>query len=495
MHLKEENHKFGKILNDKDKLCNNHSKINFYFCNDCKLNICEECKINHHSHILSSILDIYPNKKKKESMEIKIINFEKKIKKLKNIIEEKKEEVIERFEKIERYVQFLIDITNKLFKKYNFSIYDYYNFENFNYFYNYLKDEKIFDEKPYFNYIFYNDKIKREKVDSSLTKINDEQNIINNNINNNYEYLLKDDYCDLKYFKDNLFVKIKYQDSRFDLEQYIKLFEFSEYTFKLISTYDLKYFKKIKSITQAKYGDYFLINFKNKKTIKFLEYDCSKKNFFFSKKEISSKKISLFNRHFYNCIDNKNGDIITSDYKELILWEKNDKKKHFNEKTKIIFQENYNALYNINDKIFLAKNSDFISFCDSDKNELIRSINYEEDIDYVSLLNQNLLILGNMKHYFLISLQFYEISQIIQIKPNIYPLKARDNLFIEFKIEKDKEIKIIKKIYNEEKGSFNKEEIILLKINCSTNSKVLITDKNDIVIGDGGLISIFTDVI
>ena len=43
-----------------------------------------------------------------------------------------------------------------------------------------------------------------------------------------------------------------------------------------------------------------------------------------------------------------------------------------------------------------------------------------------------------MKHYFLISLQFYEISQIIQIKPNIYPLKARDNLFIEFKIEKDK---------------------------------------------------------
>ena len=49
-------------------------------------------------------------------MEIKIINFEKKIKKLKNIIEEKKEEVIERFEKIERYVQFLIDITNKLFK-------------------------------------------------------------------------------------------------------------------------------------------------------------------------------------------------------------------------------------------------------------------------------------------------------------------------------------------------------------------------------------------
>ena len=100
-----------------------------------------------------------------------------------------------------------------------------------------------------------------------------------------------------------------------------------------------------------------------------------------------------------------------------------------------------------------------------------------------------------MKHYFLISLQFYEISQIIQIKPNIYPLKARDNLFIEFKIEKDKEIKIIKKIYNEEKGSFNKEEIILLKINCSTYSKVLITDKNDIVIGDGGLISIFTDVI
>ena len=47
---------------------------------------------------------------------------------------------------------------------------------------------------------------------------------------------------------------------------------------------------------------------------------------FFSKKEISSKKISLFNRHFYNCIDNKNGDIITSDYKELILWKKMIKK-------------------------------------------------------------------------------------------------------------------------------------------------------------------------
>ena len=48
----------------------------------------------------------------------------------------------------------------------------------------------------------------------------------------------------------------------------------------------------------------------------------------------------------------------------------------FNEKTKIIFPQNYNALYNINDKIFLAKNNDFISFCDSDKNELIHQINY-----------------------------------------------------------------------------------------------------------------------
>ena len=146
---------------------------------------------------------------------------------------------------LDYYFDFLIDINKNLFKKYNYSILDYYNYENFNYIYNFISDDKMFEEKNYLDYLFsidnnYNSDSEEENNDINSIKINEnnETTIENLNVNiNDYkpEYLFDFDYSNLYYFKNNIFFEIKNEKSK----NYIKMLEFKEFSFKFIEKFDL----------------------------------------------------------------------------------------------------------------------------------------------------------------------------------------------------------------------------------------------------------------
>ena len=57
------------------------------------------------------------------------------------------------------------------------------------------------------------------------------------------------------------------------------------------------------------------------KNIKFLKYDFNEKKLCLLKEEIKSVRNSL-NYNFYDCFDDKNGNIIASDCNEIALWKR-----------------------------------------------------------------------------------------------------------------------------------------------------------------------------
>ena len=488
-HLKEENHSNAKFYIKNNKLCLKHNKSFYFFCNDCKCYLCENCRIDHSKHFIISLIDIFPNNEKKESMEKRTLKFKEKIDNLKETFLKKKRDINKKFEKLEHYFDFLIDINDKLFQKYNYSIFDIYNYENFNYIYNFIDNEEIFNEKVYLDYILNDASLKGKGKKEEEQKINNDK-IININ-DNNLEYLLYKDYNKLNYFKDNLFYEIDYNNRKFG-QNYLKLYEFTEFEFKYIAEYNLDKYTKIKSFNPAKYGNYFLINFRQKKNIKILKYDSANKEFILSKKEIKSNKTSFFDRNFNDVIDCKNGNILTVDEDGLILWEKNNNKKFYNKK--MAFPKFYYKLYNINGKIFMAKDSEFITFFSYDTMEPIKSSNFNETIDFISQINNKFLILKTLKKYLLISLKYFDICQIIECNDsNLIPLKAKDNILIQYAINNNK-IKIIKNVLSEEKGYFIEEKISILNGNYSFDPKILITNNNYLFVGDFGSISIFSGI-
>lgn len=488
-HLKEKGHINIKIISKNNKLCQKHNKIFFYYCYNCSCYICESCKIDHHGHFINSFLDIFPNKEKKNLIREKASIFEEKIKQLKENVFKIKKVINEKIEKLDNYFKFLLEINNKLFKKYNYSIFDYHNYENLNYIYNFIKNEKIFEEKVYLDYIIFGHNLNIINKQEEGKENNDEKKELKINNNNAGNFLIKD-YSKINYLKDNIFYELEINNTFF--ENYIKLYEFSDFNFTHITTYNFNNFTKILFIKPSKYGNYFLINFRLKKNIKFLEFDYNKKEFILSKNEIKSSKTELFDKHFNDLIDCKNGNIITADEEGLKLWEKSNKKKFFN--MKFSFPKNYYKLYNINDKIFMAKCYDLITFFNFSNIEPIKSLNLYGIIDFVSSINNKLLIIKNEKKYVLISIKYFDICQIFDSNENIYPLKAIDNALIQYNIN-DINIKLIINKYNEEKGYFNEEKVIILNHNLSQYSKLLMTDNKELFIGNNGTINLFTKII
>ena len=161
---------------------------------------------------------------------------------------------------------------------------------------------------------------------------------------------------------------------------------------------------------------------------------------------------------------------------------------------KFSFPKNYYKLYNINDKIFMAKCYDLITFFNFSYIEPIKSLNLYGIIDFVSSINNKLLIIKNEKKYVLISIKYFDICQIFDSNENIYPLKAIDNALIQYNIN-DINIKLIINKYNEEKGYFNEEKVIILNHNLSQYSKLLMTDNKELFIGNNGTINLFTKII
>ncbi len=152
----------------------------------------------------------------------------------------------------------------------------------------------------------------------------------------------------------------------------------------------------------------------------------------------------------------------------------------------------YNNLYNINDSMFFASTDNYITFFNCVQYGIISSINYMEDIEYFSTLNNDLLLLKNNKIIFLISLKFFEIVQKIELDENYNPLQAENNVLIQY-YKKDKEIIFIKNEYNEIKGCFSEKIVKKLTYNNSY-SNILITEDNKYVIFQKNLIIFLIDI-
>ena len=70
------------------------------------------------------------------------------------------------------------------------------------------------------------------------------------------------------------------------------------------------------------------------------------KSIYLSKKEIKEQRFG-YPKHFYKCLDNKNGNIITQEINGIIVW-KSDKKNFIKEKT---IANAIQSLYDINESL------------------------------------------------------------------------------------------------------------------------------------------------
>ena len=490
-HLKEEKHSNAKSFIKENKICHKHNTLFYFFCNECNAYICESCRLEHKNHEIISLLDIFPNKAKKEYINTKTLSFENSINKMINKFNNMKEEINERFEKLENYFNFLLNINNRLFKNYNYSIFDISNYENFNYIYNFIANDKLFDEKIYLDYIFHNTSLK-DINNKEKEIINREKNIMKIN-SNNIKNLLNIDFSKLNYFKDNLFY-IKDINNRYS-DNYIKMYEFKDFNFQYIANYNNHSLSKIESFKLSKYGNYFIINQRRKKNIQFLEYDNIQKELILSKKEIKSKRNSYFDMYFSDVIDCIDGSIITSAEEGVVLWEKY-KKKYY--KQKYIFPKFYYKLFNINDKIFLARESDFITFFNIDKFEPIKTLDIQYSIYSIYntfTVGDIIIIVNENNEYILISLKYFDIIQIIKFDEKYLFLKVINNYFIQY-IKDNKKLRLIKQIYNEKKGIFEKENTTTLNINIFSDfSKIIMTDNDELFIEDSETMSVYINVV
>ncbi len=185
---------------------------------------------------------------------------------------------------------------------------------------NSFQNNYYFDFEKYKNYLINKDKEKKDEIIKEKNEVIDNKRKTNkeNNINyiNNYNYL--------EYLKENIFYVYE--------NRIIKFYEFKNFSFNTIFSYDLGTFR-IKNVKSAKYDNNILINFEFKKNIKFLEYDLINKTIHLSKKEIKDQKLG-FPRFFSKYFDNKNGDILTQDRMGATIWKKGPKNS-FNKFTTI----------------------------------------------------------------------------------------------------------------------------------------------------------------
>ena len=257
IHSKDKKHNIRSNYINKDKQCQLHHKQYTFFCYDCKKNLCRKCKEDHIAHCIKSYIDILPSNKEIKSIKNISNNYNEKIQKISDDVKKYKKDIEERYEKIMDYLDFLTKVMNgKLIKDFNYSYFDYYNYENFKYYLNYLNNEEIIQTKNLLEYIIsgnFPEEIKLEDFSDEI-KINNEKNENENNIINKEIYKTFN-YNSLQYIKNNYFMRCEKGYSR-----NIEIFEFNQYSFNYILTYNLGVFDRIKNIKPAKYSNDILIN-------------------------------------------------------------------------------------------------------------------------------------------------------------------------------------------------------------------------------------------
>ena len=468
-HLKEEKQYIKKINIDYNKICQLHKNKYSLFCDKCKKNICDKCANEHNNHDIKSFLDVMPNKKEIESIRETTQNFKEKIENILSRIKSYKNEIEERFVKLNDYLNFLkLTVNERILKDFNYLYFDYYNYKNFKYLSNYLNTEEILQNDNFIKYLAfgkYSDKIKTENKED----ITESNNIILDNNQKNKDDI-KIDYCkELIYLKDNLFI----QFSSFR-ENTIKLFEFKYKSFNHILSYSFNDSGRVHSIKPAKYNNNIMINFNNKKNIKIIEYDIDNKTMSLIKNQIKTSK-SLSDRFFISYIDDKKGNIITSDENDLILWSKY--KTKYKEMKKI--KGKYENLFNISDMMFCGILYWYsIYFFDIENFEVINKIYIKKEFEIIGSINDNLFICTeNINNLLIIDLKYFEIVQKIDTNKFDF-VKIQKNYFISF-LKRDELMRIQKHYYDSKEKQFEDRDISEVEVDFYISDNDIIITNND----------------
>ena len=270
-----------------NKLNNNcpiHSLKYDFFCNKTKIDLCDECKKK------------IPYFNKENELQKTIDEYHKKIQNLSTIIQKEKELILNRYEKLKQFLDFLLRI-NKYLLNYNYTIYDKYNYENINYIINFEENEECFKKQNYLNYLHLGTFFDYEQKNESNTNegINRTRNIIGK-----YDYI--QNWNNLKYFKNNIFFSHDNNNLLF--------YEYKDYFIRFIYLYPTDEPKK----TIKKNSDnIFLINYHK---IQILDYNDLEKKIFI-KEEIDNEF------YFFKDIKvNKNGNIMILQDREISFFKK-----------------------------------------------------------------------------------------------------------------------------------------------------------------------------
>ena len=213
-----------------------------------------------------------------------------------------------------------------------------------------------------------------------------------------------------------------------------------------------------------------------------MNFDSKEKTFSLSKNEIKAKKI-LHNDYFKECIDVKNGNIITTDLEEISLW-KIHKNKIYG-KIKFI-KGDYYCLFNISDTIFGAQKSGFnniIHFFSNDTFKFIKSLDIEDSFDIIGTIKNKLLCIQSHfnDNLIFIDINYLEIVLIKNYDDYFNEIKILDNHILYFQFDNDIS-KIKKESYDLNEGYFKDKGLIEKNINFSFYNEILVTDNNYIVV-------------
>ena len=290
---------------EKYYYCFAHKRQFISYCNKCKINLCQECELEHKNH---KILN-YKNIKSPEDYELdkELNEFKDKVDKLKNILKKILDEVSE-------YI-------DKFYKIYDDMVKNYYNAKNVNYqiiqnineIQNKLKineiDSIIKDSNinnQFKNIFLLYNKLKNNNIENifektdeksentinineniNIGKIIEEKNKIDESNNITLIYKIKEKETKIHIF-GKMFVKNNKKECKFLCEG--KLYDLNEY-------FDLSNYDKTKDILLIK-----LIGVNNIKNMTEMFYQCSSLLCFLEVNKWNTSKVYDMSFMFYNCI-------------------------------------------------------------------------------------------------------------------------------------------------------------------------------------------------
>ena len=170
-HINNDKHNIRKNFISNLRKCEKHERKYFWFCETCKINLCEECKVFHYNHSIKSFIDVIPSKNEVDLIKENVKRFEEYIEELYIINDLYLEDVRKRNKNLGIFLQFLKEINEKLFKNCNFSYFNYYNFENIKYISNLINNDEFYKFDKYYDYLFCGESLILEENNGKNKKV------------------------------------------------------------------------------------------------------------------------------------------------------------------------------------------------------------------------------------------------------------------------------------------------------------------------------------